>query len=149
MLDFARRSGLLLLLVAAGLGLVVERLVVTDEEAVAQVIDDAIRGLKDRTPRRLLPLLAESFRFEGRTPEETVDFVQRMLDRHKPTLLELERGAIVTSRSRAEATVHVRALAYGGGWVGRVTLALEEGPDGWRIVEALRAEEDLGPLGVR
>lgn len=145
----SRRSGWVLLLLAATVGLVVERLVVTDEEAVARVLDDAIRGLKDRTPRRLLPLLAESFRFEGRTPEETVDFVTRLLDRHKPTLLELERGAIVTARSRAEATVHVRALGYGGGWFGRVTLALEEGPHGWRIVQALRAEADLGPLDPR
>ena len=138
----ARRRGpwWLLPLVALVAGIAVERLVVTDEEQIERLLADAFRAVKDREPERLRPLLADDFEHEGRGPDEAVAEVRRQIQRHAPTLLELEHGAIVVARDRAEVEVRVRAFAYGAGWTARVRLTLAEGPDGWLVLSAVRTE---------
>jgi hypothetical protein len=122
------------LLLALGIGVLVERLVVTDTEAVEALIADAFDRLKERDVTGLRPLLSDDFEHRGRGPDEALAHAQGLIDRHKPTLLELRRGPVVAVAPRAQAEVDVKALAYGGGWIGRLRLTLRKESAGWRIV---------------
>jgi hypothetical protein len=137
-----------LLLLALGLGFLVERLVVTDTEAIEALLDEARAALKERAVERLRPLLAEDFQHAGRGPDEAVAEARRLIERHRPTLLEIDPGPIVVGRGRAEVDVRVRALAYGGGYVGGLRLVLAQDPDGWRILSAEQVDLPAAGTGL-
>jgi hypothetical protein len=137
-----RVGGWPLLVLALGLGVLVERLVVTDTEAVEALLDEAIAAVKARELGRLRPLLADDFDFHGRGPEAALAEAQRLLDRHRPTLLELTPGPVVVAGSRAEVLLKVRALAYGGAYAGWLALGLVRERTGWRLLSAAEAGQD-------
>lgn len=129
------RSLLIAALLAVGLGVLIERLVVTDTEAIEALLEEARDAAKDRDWGRLRPLLSDGFAWQGRGPDETVEEIARLAQRHGPTMIDVTWGAIAPSRLRCDVEVDVRArvgLYHYGGKV-RVTFAKEE--DGWRMLE--------------
>lgn len=107
---------------------------VTDTEAVEALVAEAFTHLKERDLASLRPLLSDDFDYRGQGPDEALAEAQRQIDRHKPTLIELKRGPIVAVAPKAEAEVDVKALGYGGGWIGRLRLGLRKEAAGWRIL---------------
>ena len=136
-----------LVLLALGLGVLVERLVVTDTEAIEALLDSAQAALRERALERLRPLLSEDFEHSGRGPDEAVEEARRLIERHRPTLLEIDPGPIVLDRGRAEVDVSVRALAYGGGYTGSLRLVLRHEDTGWRVLSV--EDVALPPATIR
>lgn len=136
-----------LVLLALGLGVLVERLVVTDTEAIEALLDSAQEALRERALERLRPLLSEDFEHSGRGPDEAVEEARRLIERHRPTLLEIDPGPIVVGRGRAEVDVVVRTLAYGGGTRWGFRLVLRQESSDWQILSAEQVE--LPPATIR
>ncbi len=137
-----RPKALLLLVLAVGLCWLVERLIVTDTEAIEALLDEALEAAR---ARRLAPVrvhLAEDFLHQGRGPDEALAEAQRLLDTYQPTLLDLRRGPIVVAAPRAEAEIDMRVVAMAGLYAGRMGLVLRKDDGRWRIVEA----SDLPPI---
>jgi hypothetical protein len=129
------RSLLIGLLIAVGLGVLIERLVVTDTEAIEALLEEARDAAKDREWNRLRPLLSDSFTWHGLGPDETVAELTRLAERNRPTLIEVNWGAVAPSRLRCEVDVEVRAFAYGGRYGGTVRVVFAKERDGWRLLE--------------
>lgn len=137
-----RPKALLLLALAVGLGVLVERLIVTDTEAIEALLDEALEAGRARQLAPIRPHLADDFAYHGRGPDEALADAQRLFDSYKPTLVDLRRGPIVVVAPRAEAEVDVRIVAMAGLYAGRIGLVLRKDDGTWRIVEA----SDLPPL---
>src|SRR5262245_3409194 len=129
------RSLLIGLLIAIGLGVLIERLVVTDTEAIEALLEEARDAAKERQWSRLPPLLSDPSTGYGRGPDETVAELTRLAERNRPTLIDVEWGAIAPARLRCEVDVEVRAFAYGGRYGGTVRVIFAKEPDGWRLLE--------------
>jgi hypothetical protein len=129
------RSLLIAALLAVGLGFLIERLVVTDTEAIEALLEEARDAAKDREWARLRPLLSDDFVWQGRNADETVAEVARLAERHGPTMIEVAWGAVAPARLRCDVEVDVRARVglYHHGVRVRVTFAKEK--DGWRMLE--------------
>jgi hypothetical protein len=130
------RSLLLGLLLAVGLGVLIERLVVTDAEAIEALLEEFRDAAKDREWKRIRPVLSDDFAWGQRGPDETVAEVERIAQRYPPTRIEVEWGAIAPARLRCEVDVTYRAWGYGGVWVGQVRVTFAREKDGWRLLEA-------------
>src|SRR5262245_56716570 len=109
----SKRSLLVGLLLAVGLGILIERLVVTDAEAIEALLEEANDAAKDREWRRLRPLLSDDFTWQGRDADATVAEIERLAERNRPTWIEMRWGAIAPARLRCDVEVEVRAAAYG------------------------------------
>jgi hypothetical protein len=129
-------------------GFAIERLVVTDTEAIENLLADAFRSVKSRELTRLRPLLSEDFRYRDRGPDDAVSEAVRLVERHKPTLIELSRGPIVVAAPNAEAEVDVRVFGHGGAWLGRLVLTLRKEDGTWRVLTAESEAVTPSALGL-
>lgn len=130
------RSLLLAFLLAVGLGILVERLIVTDTEAIEALLEELRDAAKDREWNRLRPVLSDDFAWGQYGPDETVSEIERLVHRYPPTRIEVEWGAVAPARLRCEVDATVRAFGYGGAWLGKVRLTFAREKDGWRLLEA-------------
>lgn len=130
------RLTLLGALLLVGLGLLVERLIVTDAEAVEGLLEDARRAVQARDLAGLRPLLDDAFVWNGLGPDEAVRRLQREVDRSGPTRIDVSWGAVEPRGDACDVAVHARVFAYGGllPLEGRLTFVRTSA--GWRIREA-------------
>jgi len=96
-----------LLVVLAGLAFLIERLIVTDEEAVEALIEDAARAVREGDFEALTALLAPDFEAEGREREAAVAWISTLKRRWRPLGLEVEVREVVVEGDTAKAPVLV------------------------------------------
>lgn len=132
---FLFRSKLLLLLV---LGLViwgVERLIVTDAEAIEHLADVLAEDIQAERWDDLASRLHEDFRFNGMDRERTVAHVRGLVERSKPTgvgvsLYEIEvAGEFATARGHVWGNVAGRPIRVA------IDAKLGRTEDGWVLRE--------------
>jgi hypothetical protein len=127
----------LLLLLAGGVVYVVERLVVTDLEAIEGTIEAATEACQRGDFAALRELLTEDFRQEdGTDVEKSLVQAERAYRVYKPRGLECDVKETQIAGDEARVAVRVRALNPYGGFDVRLTLRREG--KAWRISGAAR-----------
>lgn len=129
----------LVLLFALVLGFAIERLVVTDAEAVESLLKEARKAVEERDFARLRPLLSEDFRWRERGPDAAVERLVTLYEKTRPTRIDITWGPVVPAHGRAEVQAQVRAWAYGAVYQGEAQLVLTREPGGWCVL-SLEAE---------
>lgn len=106
------RSLLLILLGLAAVGLLIERIVITDAEAIEGLASDAEEAFNERRFGDLVDILDPDFSYGGRDRQGTVAYLERMAKRFQATGVDvvLEEPAIEGDEASAEATVRLRML---------------------------------------
>jgi len=95
------------LLLAAGLVYLVERLIVTDAEAVQALVERAAEAVREGDFEALAGTLGAEFTVEGRTGQEAVDWIRKLKRNYRPLGLEVEVGEVEVSEDRAMAPTQV------------------------------------------
>ena len=133
----------ILLLFAVGLG--IERLVISDREAIESLLERAATSVSRDDWDALANALDEEYAEHGRDKQAFVAFVRGLKERHRPQGVGLEIGDTTVDGDRAETRVVVKPGApYIGLRIGgRVVLV--RSPDGWRIRGV--TEEETNFLG--
>jgi hypothetical protein len=126
------RLGLLLLV---GLGVLVERLVVTDREAIEQVLEEGRDAAQARDLSQLRPLLSDTFTWNGLGPDAAIESLQRLLAR-APAHVDAKWGPIEPVDDRCVVEMSVTVYPYALFPV-RVTFVREKG--GWKVREVRSA----------
>lgn len=135
---YGRRGPLpLVLLLAVALGVVIERLVVTDAEALEQLLRDAREAVTERAFERLRPLLSDDFEWQGLGPDDALARVARLTDRAKPTRLVVDWGEVIVAGDRANVRLRVQVWVHGGAYPGEAQLTFAREPQGWRVIQAV------------
>jgi len=131
--DLSFRSPLLGLLVVAVLVYGLERLIVTDAEAVEQVAQDAAEAIRSEAWEHLEHLLHEDFEFEGRNRAATIEHLRSLIRKYKP--LDVGIAAFDVQVEGDEATAHgvVRASVMGRPAQVPVKAWFRRTEDGWRL----------------
>ncbi len=130
------------LLLVGGAAFLLERLVVTDAEAVEALVERAADAVRDGDFEALAATLGAEFRVEGRAGEEAVAWIRKLRRNYRPLGIEAEVGDVEVAGDRAVAptvvsmTVLARPVRLGaavhcrlidGQWL--ITAAvLERGP---------------------
>jgi hypothetical protein len=138
---------LVLALVAApATALLIERLVVTDEEAVTVRIEAASAAVANRDFAALRDALDEEYAADGRDREAAARYVEAQVRRYEPTSLAVDVRDVVVHGdvATAKAVLTGRTSLYGDSIV--VEVSLRKRPDGWRITSAQHARVSA-PLG--
>jgi hypothetical protein len=130
------RTVLLGRLLVVGLGVLVERLVVTDREAIEQVLKEGLEAARARDFARMRPLLSDSFSWNRLGPDEAVESLQRLMGDH-PARISATWGPIEPEGDRCVVDVSVTVMPYAGLFPVRVTFVRENGD--WRVREVRSA----------
>jgi len=121
------------LIVLGGLVFLVERLIVTDAEAVEALVERAAEAVREGDFEALAATLAPGFTLEGRSREEAVDWIRTLRRRYQPRGIEVEvedvavDGEAATATARAAANVMARPVRF------RLTLDCGHVEGEWRI----------------
>lgn len=131
----------LVLLLVAGLGFGIERLVVTDTEAIEAQLERARRLVAERDFVGLRPLLSDAFTWGRHGPDEAVARLTTLYESTRPPRIEVDWGPVTPLRDHADVVVRVRASLLGRGYEGEALVVFAREADGWRV---LRLEADGG-----
>jgi hypothetical protein len=136
---------LALLLVLGALGWGVERLVVTDREAIESLLETSAAAVSRDDWAAFEATIDDAYAARGRDKRAFVAFVRGLKERHKPAGVGIEIGDTAVAGDQAAAHVVVKPGApYVGLRVGgRVDVV--RSPGGWRIVAV--SEDEPGFLG--
>ena len=125
------------LLALLGLGFLVERLVVTDAEAVEALVERAAESVREADFEALAATLDPEFTVEGRTGDEAVAWIRKLQRNYRPLGIEVEIGEIEVHEDRAMAptevsmTVMARPLSF------RAAVHCRKVDGAWRIASAI------------
>lgn len=125
------------LAVVAGLVLLVERLIVTDAEAVEALIERAAEAVRQGDFEALADTLEADFTVDGRTGEEALTWIRRLYRNFRPLGIEVEIGEIevVDDRAMAPTVVSMTVMARPFRFAASVHCQRTDGD--WRIVSAI------------
>ena len=131
------RMTLLGLVLLAGVAILVERLVVTDAEAIEGLLVDMRKAVAQRQLSAWRPILDDEFRWQGLDADATVRRLQGHLDRNRPTSIDVTWGPVEPRGDTCIVEADARVLAYGGLFTyhGRLTFVRTSG--GWKLREAV------------
>lgn len=131
------------LLAFAALGYGIERLVVTDREAIEELLERAAATVSHDDWDGFAATVDDDFAARGRNKPAFVAFVRTLKDRYKPGGVGLEIGGATINDDRAAAPVVVLPGApYVGMRVGGHVDLVRTGA-GWRIAAATVDEQGL------
>lgn len=114
----------------------IERLVVTDTEAIEALVERAEEAVRDGDFETLAGLLHPDYEAEGRDRDEAVRYVRRLWRRYRPVGLDVELGTVRVEGDRAEAPAVADVRALGRPFTIRLRTGFGRTPDGWRLREA-------------
>ena len=100
----------MLVLVLIGWG--IERLIVTDTEAIEGLLEDARKAVLVRELPRLRPMMDDAFAWGELGPDETVQRLQGYVDRGRPTRIDVNWGPVVPRGDTCIVEADVRVLAF-------------------------------------
>jgi hypothetical protein len=126
------RTVLLGVVAVIGLVVLVERLVVTDREAIQAVLEEAVEATQEREWPRLRPLLSDAFSWNGLGPDEAVERVESIVGAHRVAFSAAWKE-VEPRGDRCEVEVSVTVMPFRLLVPVRVLLGREE--SGWRIRE--------------
>lgn len=127
------RSPLLGLLVVALLVFGLERLIVTDAEAIEQLGVDAARAIRERAWERLEPMLHEEFQYEGRDRTATIAHIRSLVRKYKPADVGIALFEIEVDGGEAKARGVVRGSALGRPVRVAIDAWFKESGDEWKV----------------
>lgn len=121
---------LLLILLAVG----IERLIVTDREAIEDVGEALARTAGAEQWGPFEALLHPDFEYGGRGKSEAIARVRGLIRKYQPISLEVSLYGIEIEGDRATAAGKVTAVVYGRLQQVRIETVFERGEDGaWRL----------------
>ena len=106
------RPVFLILLALVGVGVLVERLIVTDKEAIENLVEDAEDAFNERRFDDLVETLVPDFQYAGRDRDATRAYLQRMAKRFEAAGADVVLGEpqVDGDAATAQATVRMRVL---------------------------------------
>lgn len=134
-MDWLFRSKLLLLLVLGLLIWGVERLIVTDAEAIENLAEAMAEDIRDKRWADLEGRLHPEFQYGRRDREKTVEHVRGLVERHKPTGVGVSLFEIEVVGDTATANGHVWGNVAGRPVRVSIGAKLLRGEDGWLLRE--------------
>jgi hypothetical protein len=129
------RSPLLFLLLVALLVFGLERLIVTDTEAIEQLARDAAQAIRVEAWGQLESLLHEDFDYEGRDRAATLEHVRSLARKYKPIDVGITVVDVKVDGDEATARGVVRATAMGRTAQVPVDASFRRTADGWRLAK--------------
>lgn len=130
-----RRAALVALGVLA-LVLLIERLVVTDAEAIESMMEGAAEALDAGDFDRLGSFLHESFASQGQDRETVLAYIRRLHAGYRPTGLNARMEGVVVEGDGATGVGHVGMQVLGRPHRVRLRMTFLRGPDGWQMASA-------------
>jgi hypothetical protein len=115
----------------------IERLVVTDREAVTTLIEAAAGAVANRDFVALKDALDEEYSAEGRDRDEAARYVEAQVVRHEPTAIGVNVRDVAVNGDVATARVGLNARAGVYRQRIEVEVRLRRRPEGWRITSAV------------
>ena len=122
---------LLITLVAVG----IERLIVTDAEAIEALGETVATAMEERDFEALDSLLDEAFQYRGRDRAETLKHVRSLLSKYKPTGIQIQLQQIEVDEDRATAKGVILGQAYGRPAQFQMDVVLQRTEEGWKLLE--------------
>jgi DNA-binding GntR family transcriptional regulator len=129
----AVRPTFLALLAIALLAYGIERLIVTDAEAIEALAERAGRAVADRDWENLRGCLSEDFHYGSLDRDGTVTLVRRLVERHDPKGIRVLMQHIEVHGDEAQAEGIVVGRAYGRPARVVVSVDLRRVDGDWRI----------------
>jgi hypothetical protein len=129
----ARSSFLVQLMLAAGLGLVIERLVVTDSEAIESLVEDATKAIATRDFEKLREHLTEDFSYGHRDRDASLAYLEEAARRYAPRRIDVVASQIAPHGDRADCHAALRVYVYGRVFALDAMVHFAREDDGWRI----------------
>ena len=136
------RSLLLVLLGTVALGIAIERLVVTDVEAIEGLVADGETAFNERNFADLAPLLHPDFEFGGRDRAATLEYLERLARRFQAAGADVVLDEPQVSGDEAQASARVRLRVLNQFSELPVSLQFVRLEDGWVLRSA-----SMGRLG--
>jgi hypothetical protein len=134
-----------MLLVAVLAGYLIERLIVTDAEAIEALLERAVAAVDHGDFDVFRDTIDEEYSQDGRDRDGIVKFVSEEYRHWRPSGLRLDVLEVKVTGDEAEARIALRARDPGGRVLAEVHLVRRAG--GWRI-RAARPTSIL-PYGIR
>jgi hypothetical protein len=134
------RAQFLALLLLTGLVILVERLIVTDQEAIRGLGREVARAAGARDTEALGRLLAPGFRHGPRDAAQTLAHVAALLRKYPAQDIAVDFLAIEVDDGEATATGLVSASLYGRPVQVQVQVDLREEDEGWKLVRVRGGE---------
>jgi ketosteroid isomerase-like protein len=125
------------LLVVGGLVLLVERVIVTDAEAVEALVQRAAEAVREGDFEALAATLGAGFTVEGRTGKEALDWIRKLRRNYRPLGIDAEVGEVEVSEDRAVAPTVVSMTVMARPVHLRAAVHCRRAEDGWRITAAI------------
>ena len=130
------RTAFLLFLGLVALFVVIERAIVTDEEAIEALLEDLEDAAREQDWDRFLAVLHVDYQAEGRNAEEAVEYAASLMKQYRPVDLTMYVGNIDVDGDDAEARTNVGATVSGQPIRVKVAIDLKRTDDGWRVTAA-------------
>jgi hypothetical protein len=124
------------LVLAPAAALLIERIVVTDREAVTTVIEGAVGAVANRDFVALRDALDEEYSAEGRDRDEAARYVESQVRRYEPSDVGVDVRDVAVNGDTATARAVLRARLVYRQRID-VEVRLRRRPDGWRVTSAV------------
>lgn len=125
-----------LLLALLGLGVLVERLIVTDREAVEAVLEEAVSAFEAGDLERLGGLIDETYLAAGRDRARVVAYAETVRRLYRPSQTSVHVQEVTVEGDDAKARLRVWTLVTPGRIPVDLEVRLRRRPQGWRIAGA-------------
>ena len=123
-------------LLAVGLiALGIERLIVTDREAIEALAENTAKSIQERKFDRLAEFLHPEFEHGGRDKEETVAYVRGLVRKFNPIGTEIVLYEINVNEDTATAQGAVAATVYGRPQQVKIDVVFRKLDDTWLLKE--------------
>lgn len=113
----------------------IERLIVTDAEAIQALADETARALTERKYDHLHEVMDEAFRYQGKDRTATIRHVRGLVEKHKPLAIDIKLPEIEIEEDTATARGYVAAQVYGRPVHYPIEAELVRTEDGWMLLE--------------
>lgn len=137
---FTIRAQFVGLLLVAGLVFGIERLIVTDAEAIENLARDVGVAIEAQRFEALEDFLHEEFTYRGRDRAETIEFVRGLVRKYKPMGVQIVVYEVEVEGDDARAKGVVSGTAYGRPARVPVDATFRRTEDGWRLLEVRGGE---------
>ncbi len=113
----------------------IERLIVTDAEAIENLAKDTAKALMEKRYEVLEDVLDESFEYQGKDRAKTIQHVRSLIEKHRPLAVEVRLPEVKIEDDTAKAAGYIGAQVYGRPIRYGIEVDLVRREDGWKLVK--------------